>query len=67
MRKHSNKKDLHDRYILHDDGIFLLDHGIKDIGNSESFVVVLPIDIVRDIHKRISQQFDNRWSNSTTI
>jgi len=67
MRKYSPKKDLHDRYILHNDGILLLGHGIKDIGNSESFIVVLPIDVIRDMHKSISLQFDSRWSNSTPI
>ena len=59
--------DLHDRYIIDDTGFLLLGHGLKDIGNSQSFAVLIEKILIQDIIQNIIQNFDDKWSKASDI
>ena len=53
--------DLHDRYVLSEDALTLLGHGIKDLGNKESFVIVFPKATCPDLYSALLSNFNLRW------
>ncbi len=67
VRLYSGKHDLHDRYILSDDALVLVGHGLKDLGASESFVVRLDTRVVGELMSLVRCSFEDRWSKSTPI
>ena len=64
IRKYPKEFELHDRYILTSSEICLLGHGLADIGNKESFILVLSNSIGKEIRTMLSQKFDARWSKA---
>lgn len=54
--------DLHDRYVLTDQVVLLVGHGLKDIGGRESFIVCLEKKVIPDLISDISQSFDRKWT-----
>ncbi len=54
------KKEIHDRYILADDSFVIVGHGIKDIGNKESLVLVVDDRFGKDARKELRHAFWNR-------
>jgi hypothetical protein len=58
---------LHDRFILTKDELLILGHGIKDIGNKESFVIALEKQLVPDIIDDVQTIFDKEWALATPI
>jgi hypothetical protein len=58
---------IHDRYVLTDDFLLLLGHGLKDIGGKESFIVRLDKDLAPDLLKEIGQSFDARWQAGSPL
>lgn len=42
-------------------------HGLKDIGNKESFVIRLDKELVPDLIRETIQAFDLRWNAGTKI
>jgi hypothetical protein len=67
MRVYAKPHHLHDRYLIEQDHFWLLGHGIKDIGNKESFIVRIKSDHVSDLISDLTATFDVRWSNSTAL
>jgi hypothetical protein len=67
MRVYSQPDDLHDRYLIEQDHFWLLGHGIKDIGNKESFIIRIKSDHVSDLISDLTITFDDRWSNSAAL
>ncbi len=63
----SASADFHDRYVLSDKEIILLGHGLKDLGNKESFVVKLPDTLAHDVIAAARQSFDNKWHVATAL
>jgi hypothetical protein len=59
--------DLHDRFILSNSELILLGHGLKDVGNKDSFVVKLPASIVPDLVSTVRDSYDRKWSSATPI
>jgi len=57
------KRELHDRYILADDSFVIVGHGIKDIGNKESLVLVVDDRFGKDARKELKRAFWNRWTD----
>ena len=55
------QKGLHDRYLLTDDQIILLGHGLKDIGGADSFVIKLDGDVAQDLIQQVRDSFDAKW------
>jgi hypothetical protein len=58
---------IHDRYVLTDDFLLLLGHGLKDIGGKESFIVRLEKDLAPDLLKDVAASFDARWHGATVV
>jgi hypothetical protein len=62
LRVAPSSSQLHDRYIVTKEQIMILGHGIKDIGNKESFVIVLDKSLVPDLIVEVISSFDNDWN-----
>jgi len=67
IRLAARPQDLHDRYVLSDDKILIIGHGLKDIGGKESFVIVLPRTLARDLLSDIQDSFDQKWTKATPL
>ncbi|HKW28831.1 MAG TPA: hypothetical protein VJT54_05815 [Verrucomicrobiae bacterium] len=67
VRIFPNKHELHDRYFLSQDTLVILGHGIKDLGNKESFVIVLKGAIGAEMRRTLQDKFDVRWNMSAAI
>lgn len=67
FRKLDKPNDLHDRYIVSNDILIILGHGLKDIGGKESFMISLDKNLVPDLLSEISKAFDQRWAYSLQI
>ena len=66
-RLYSAHHDLHDRYIIADNAVVIVGHGIKDIGRKESFLVLLKGDTTADLRKTLLEKFDSRWKSSAPL
>jgi len=67
MRIYPNRSELHDRYILSENALIIIGHGIKDLGGSESFVVRFGPEIAGDVMSMLRSTFENRWKRSVNI
>lgn len=67
IRLYPSPKQLHDRYIHTDERLLLVGHGLKDIGEKESFVIALDRTISPDVLDDVRDAFDTRWSASSPI
>jgi hypothetical protein len=65
FKAYPTPRDLHDRYLIFDKEVWFVGHGIKDIGNKESFVVILQEPFGKDIRRTLADSFDQRWSMSS--
>ena len=64
FRAFAAPNELHDRYILFDNEVWFVGHGIKNLGDKESFVVILGEPFGKDIRKSLTESFDARWTTS---
>lgn len=55
---------VHDRYVITDDSIIFIGHGLKDIGNSQSFIIRLNNNIAPDLLDQVKKEFDKMWDNA---
>lgn len=62
-----NGKDIHDRYIITENSFILVGHGIKDIGNKDSFVIKIDKSFATDLWIQINESFTKKWTNSKPI
>ncbi len=60
-------RDFHDRYILASDRFLLIGHGLLDIGNKESLIVMIPDQVGKDIRKTLTVNFNIRWATATLM
>lgn len=58
---------LHDRYVVTKKQILILGHGIKDVGNKESFIIVLDRELIPDLIDEVIVSFDIEWAMATQI
>lgn len=63
----SQKDDVHDRYVLAKDDLIILGHGLKDIGQKDSFVIQLRRDMAADLLDSVGASFETKWRNGTSI
>lgn len=54
---------LHDRYLVHDEGILLMGASVKDVGKKQSFVVAAG----KDIASAVTPAFDKLWSQAAPV
>jgi hypothetical protein len=59
--------DIHDRYIISSDFLVILGHSIKDLGNKESFAILLDKNASKNIVEALIENFERRWKESKTI
>jgi hypothetical protein len=64
FKAYPSPQELHDRYVLFDDEIWFVGHGIKNLGEKESFVVILGDHFGKDIRSVLTASFDKRWGAS---
>jgi hypothetical protein len=67
LRKHNKPFELHDRYIIADNALVVIGHGIKDLGSKESFLIYFPIDSVKEFVCMLQELFNKRWSIASVI
>lgn len=66
--KRCNKKyELHDRYIIADNGLVVIGHGLKDLAEKESFVIFLPEKLVRTFLPTLKAIFEARWKTASNV
>ncbi len=58
---------LHDRFVITNNLILILGHGLKDIGGKESFIIHLDKFLVPDLIKETIKAFNAKWNAGTTI
>jgi hypothetical protein len=56
----SPANQLHDRYVLHRDGMLLIGASLKDMAKKQSMIVMLPKSFATEIDK----VFDRTWNNA---
>lgn len=67
FRVYPRPEELHDRYVIGEDYVLILGHGLKDIGSKESFLIRLDSQIAPDLIPTLISRFDQRWSEGQTI
>jgi len=67
VRLFSAHHDLHDRYIISDNALVVVGHGIKDMGNKESFLILFKGDSTPDLRKTLLEKFDSRWKGAAPL
>jgi hypothetical protein len=67
IRVADNTVKLHDRYIIDGKKLNIIGHGLKDIGNCDSFVIVLEKDLASDLIHQIRKTFTAYWSKATAL
>lgn len=65
IRVHTKPAEIHDRYIHSEKELVIVGHGLKDIGNRESFVIVIDQETAPDLIESVRAAFDVRWGRST--
>jgi hypothetical protein len=61
LRLYPSASSLHDRYIISDNCLMILGHGIKDIGNRESFIVIISKEYSKELIETVTSTFNERW------
>ena len=67
MRKYDKHYELHDRYIIAENALIIIGHGIKDLADKESFVVCLPKQLVTKFIPVLKKSFEERWKRSQNL
>lgn len=67
LRIANKPSELHDRYVLTSDKLFLIGHGLKDIGGKESFLVRIDKHLGRELIRDTRRTFDARWAKTTPL
>jgi hypothetical protein len=67
LKKALKSEPAHDRYIITEDRLMLLGHGIKDIGSKESFIVILDKSYADDMIVALTATFDKRWKAAAPV
>ena len=67
IRKVISSKSIHDRYIISNDSLMIIGHGIKDIGNKDSFIFKIDKSICPELWNQIKDSFDNKWKTSAPL
>jgi hypothetical protein len=60
-------RELHDRFLLSADELILLGHGLKDIGNKDSFIVRIGRELAGDLIDTVRDSFDMKWAQAAII
>lgn len=61
------KAEFHDRYVLTEEELILLGHGLKDAGRKESFIVRLKRKAIGTMIDDLMQTFDEKWEKAEQL
>lgn len=64
IRTYDKSFELHDRYLIADNGLVIVGHGIKDLAYKESFVVFLSKTLVAKFLPVLKKSFEERWKKA---
>jgi hypothetical protein len=67
IRKYDKNYELHDRYIIAENGLVIVGHGIKDLADKESFVVFLSKSLVANFLPVLKKVFEERWKKANNL
>jgi hypothetical protein len=67
IRKYDNYFELHDRYIIAENGLVIVGHGIKDLADKESFVVFLSKTLAANFLPVLKKVFEERWKKANNL
>lgn len=67
IKRYARAFELHDRYVITDDSLFFLGHGLKDLGDKESFIIVFRDEHGKEIRNLLKKKFEERWPISQGI
>lgn len=67
MRQYNKPYELHDRYIITENALVIIGHGIKDLADKESFVVFLPKHLVVKFLPILKRTFEKRWVKASNL
>jgi len=67
IKKYNKFHELHDRYIIAQNALVVVGHGIKDFASKESFVIFLPKKMVLNFLPNLKNTFEERWKKSNDI
>jgi len=59
--------DIHDRYIITTDALIILGYSIKNLGDKESFAIMLDSHANKNIYDALCDVFNRRWKSSTVL
>jgi len=59
--------DIHDRFILCEQSLLIVGHGLKDIGNKNSFIIRLGKAVIEDLWKKVESDFDTKWQTARPL
>ena len=59
--------ELHDRYLISKNQLIIFGHSLKDLGNKESFAIMLDRHTSSNIFEALIETFNRRWKRSTII
>jgi len=64
IRKYDKTFELHDRYIIADGALVIVGHGFQDLGEKESFMIILPKDKIEHVLPFLKEKFEERWAKA---
>lgn len=67
LRIADNNAKIHDRFIIDRHSIFVIGHGLKDIGESDSFIIKHDKSVAKDLIQVISSRFDQLWKAAKAL
>jgi hypothetical protein len=59
--------DIHDRYIISENSLLILGHSLKDLGNKESFAIVLSQGSNKNVAEALIENFNRRWKQASRL
>jgi hypothetical protein len=63
----ASPNELHDRYVVTREALFILGHGLKDIGGKESFIIRLDKKLIPDLIQNLISSFNEKWKTGNPI
>jgi DNA-binding PadR family transcriptional regulator len=65
--RNASSDTIHDRYIFSNGELVILGQGIKDLGNKDSFVIIIEKDLGENLIDTLIANFEEKWRTSTKI
>jgi hypothetical protein len=59
--------DIHDRYVISENALVILGHSLKDLGNKESFAIVLNTESSKNVVEALIEIFNRRWKQAIRL